>query len=67
MEARGRKAFLVLGHEADPDWALGLERERGLARALQRAGVEQVCWAFAQGVQDALVTVDEQAARGSPQ
>ena len=65
--ARERTVFLALGHEEDPDWELVLEPERGLARALQRAEVAQACWEFAQGVQDALVGVNEQAARGSPQ
>jgi len=68
VAARERKAFLALGHEEDPDWGLGLERERGLARALQRVRVvEQACWEFAQSVRDALVGVDEPAARGYPQ
>lgn len=67
VAAREPTVFLALGREEDPDSALGLERERGLARELQRAEVEPACWEFAQGVQDAQVAVDEQAARGSPQ
>ena len=68
MAARERTVFLGLGHEEGPGWALVLELARGLARALQRGRVvEQACWEFAQGVRDALVGVDEPAARGYPQ
>ena len=64
--AREPTVFLALGHEEDPDWALGLERERALELGPQQAGAEQACWEFAPGVQDARAA-EEQAARSSPQ
>ena len=64
MAAREPTVFRALGHEEDPEWALGLERARRLARELERGRgrVEQACWEFAQGAQDALVGGDERAA-----
>lgn len=41
MAAWAQKAFLALGHEEDPDWALHLERVRGLEPELQQARAEQ--------------------------
>ena len=67
VAAQEPTVFQALGHEEDQDWALGLERERGLARAPQRARAEPVCWEFGQGVQDALVADEEREERGSPQ
>ena len=50
MEAPEPRAFLALGHEEDPDWALGLERARGPARELRQAGAKRACWEFLPGV-----------------
>jgi hypothetical protein len=62
-----QKAFLALGHEEDPDWALHLERVRGLEPELQQARAEQASWEFALAVQDVRAAEEEQAAPGSPQ
>ena len=65
MAAREPTVFQALGHEEDPEWALGPERERGLARELPRvrAEAEQAYWEFAQDERVA----DESAGRSSPQ
>ena len=67
MAAQEPTVFLALGHEADPEWALSPERERGLARAPQRARVEQAYWEFGQGAQDARVADEEREERGLQQ
>ena len=64
MEAPEPRAFLALGHEEDPDWALGLERARGPARELRQAGAKRACWEFLPGVAGARVIADGPAARG---